>query len=159
MGLVLKLHTSDIERLVPSLQKTLNILEEFMKSLDVFISPDFAKQYWWSWRGWRFIYCIVLSAVSMAVSVTGMIFRRQLFWWAVVDYHFFSMWCGAFAFLWTAGGGGSIWQAVLPNASASCDDNCRWVRAVGACTVMSACSWLLSFVFAVHYYRKNKNAV
>lgn len=85
--------------------------------------------------------------------------RRQFFSLAVVDYHLVSMWCAAFALLWT-GGTRPAWDVVtkeFDQALPGCK-NCSWFRAAYAGTLLSACAWLLNFVVMAHYYRKSKKA-
>lgn len=148
MGFVTRLYTFDL--------KNLAIHFENAK-----VNPLgwLSKELWWAWRGCRFVYCITLSAVSIVVSMVAMKSRSKLFWWAVVDYHFIGMWFGAFAALWTGTNGSpqGIASGEREDSAEGCF-NCLWLRVAWIFCSLSACSWLLSFIIVVHYYRKTEKA-
>lgn len=100
------------------------------------VDADPVWNVWWWLRGWRFVYCFALSGSSTIVSIISLIWPKQLFWWAVVD---------------ATDNFGENYTVV------SCSD-CFALRGAWSCSALTGCSWLLSFVVMVHYYRKGKKA-
>lgn len=116
------------------------------------VDADPVWNVWWWLRGWRFVYCFALSGSSTIVSIISLIWPKHLFWWAVVDYHMIGLWFSAPALLLTATDNFGENYTVV-----SCSD-CFALRGAWSCSALTGCSWLLSFVVMVHYYRKGKKA-